>query len=1071
MSKARIEQYYTEVEEAIQLGGNQKESSIRRYFANLVEYYAHPKHLNLIDEKAYRNLQNKTKYPDGTLQYKNSEAGHWESKDVDDNLEQEIIKKFEIGYPQYNILFENSQTAILYQAPNRLSKGTRVQKANMKNWKELHDILTNFINYETEEIHNFREALEEFKKVVPSISKLLRFTIQISAGEKVIDDFDTATQLNLHSVGENQRFIDARKAFLDNCKLVIHQNISLQEVDEMIIQHILTENIFNIIFGQVQFHQENNISNELSQVIKAFFHSEIRQNTTDNLVKIYSAFEAEAAYMKIYQEKQKFLKIIYEEFYKAYNEKGADRLGIVYTPNEIVHFMLQSSQKILHEHFRKTFANEEVEILDPATGTGTFICDLIEMLPKKDLERKFENEIHCNEISILAYYIANLNIEYTYKEKMGTYKPFRNICFVDTLDILMHAGNRSYNVQQNLYGVSMENLERIKKQTRAKISIIIGNPPYNANQQNENENNKNRVYLRKIGDNKKDVIGVDKRIAETYIAESSAQKTKQYDMYKRFIRWSSDRINENGMISFVLNRSFIDKRQDDGFRKSIQKEFDFAYIIDLGGDLRTDGAEASDNVFGIQIGVAILFLVKKQAKKVTKERICRIFYHRVESFKSKKEKLQFLAMLDWEDIDFEEIAPDERGNWINLTDNDFESLLPLCSKQVKLGREQEAIFKLFSNGVSTNRDEWVYDFSKKNLTKKMKFFMKEYNSEVSRWAEFKKENKYEDIKEESNPVIDTFVHDRNLIKWSKMIKRDKLRKGKRGKFDKNDIIKALYRPFCSRFLYYGYIPIDLKGEFPKIFPNKTDDNKLIFFTNSTRGKFSNLASNCITDLNVYVNSPIVCLPFHRYENGKKIENITDWALEQFRNNYELETENDKLEKSIIQKMDIFHYIYAVLHYPAYRQKYEQNLKRDFPRIPFYDDFWKWASWGKALMNLHLEYETASSYQLVVNSEQVLEGKREKVILKADQEKGQIVLTDCCSLCNVPTEAWEYKLGSRSALEWILDQYKESKPTDATVAEQFDDYRFADYKDSVIELLKKVCTISIETMKILKAMKN
>jgi predicted helicase len=430
-----------------------------------------------------------------------------------------------------------------------------------------------------------------------------------------------------------------------------------------------------------------------------------------------------------------------------------------------------------------------------------------------------------------------------------------------------------------------------------------------------------------------------------------------------------------------------------------------------------------------------------------------IYYYRLPNCKSKQEKLQLLDFIKFKDLDFDRVFPDKDANWINQTDNDFDTLIPVCDKQTKLGKNQHAIFKLFSNGVSTNRDEWVYDFSKENLIEKMQFFFEEYNNEVDRWIKWKNDNNYQDIKDESNPVVDTFLHQRNLIKWSKMIKRDKLRKHKKGFFDTNDITNCLYRPFVKNYLYYGYVPIDIRGEFDNILSNK---NSFIVFNNGELQPFNNIIVNSIVDL--HFNGDSVCLPFYIYDKeNKQQENITDWALEQFRKHYQIE----------ITKRDIFNYVYAVLHDPKYREKYEQNLKREFPRIPFYDNFEQWVNFGKELIDLHLNYETVEKYPLQrIDTDKA---KIPKAKLKADKDKGVIFLDDNTRLENVPCEAWDYKLGNRSALEWVLDQYKEKTPKDATIAEKFNTYCFADYKEQVIDLLCRVCKVSVETVRIVQAL--
>ncbi|MBI5914208.1 MAG: N-6 DNA methylase, partial [Bacteroidetes bacterium] len=551
------------------------ETSIRTAFVHLINEYAQKRNLYLITELAVKGTLGKAVYPDGIL--KNAlrlDFGYWESKDESDDINEEISKKTKKGYPLTNILFEDSQTAVLYQ------NGQETMRVNMKNADALDRILNAFTGFVHPEILRFEEAVEKFKADIPDILRTLR--------EKV----DEASRIN-------PAFVAARDTFLELCRAEINPDITPEDVREMMNQHILTADIFNVIFDDPHFHHENNIGRELERLIGTFFTGSERRNILAGISHYYKTLNAAAANIADHHEKQKFLKAIYENFYKVYNPKAADRLGVVYTPGEIVHFMIQSTDYLLHKHFNRTLADANVDILDPATGTGTFICDLIEYLPKAALPQKYKTEIHANEIAILPYYIANLNIEYTYKQKMNEYVEFKNICFVDTLDNtagLVYAGK-----QGALFGFSSENSERIQRQNERKISVIIGNPPYNANQQNENENNKNREYAY-----------IDKRIKDTFIKYSTAQKTKVYDMYARFYRWAMDRLDNNGIIAFITNRSFIDSRTFDGFRKCVEEEFDYVYIVDTHSDVRANPkiAGTSHNVFGIQTGVAVMFLVK-----------------------------------------------------------------------------------------------------------------------------------------------------------------------------------------------------------------------------------------------------------------------------------------------------------------------------------------------------------------------------------------------------------------------------------------------------------------------------
>jgi len=989
-----IHLYQTEVEKLKDYGGTKKETAIRNAFYNLLNDYARQRGLMMVAEVSIKTPDGKIVTPDGTLKDSlRQNWGYWESKDEADDLDEEIRKKFAKGYPKDNILFEDSRVAVLIQ------NGEEALRCYMSDENALHLLLTEFFLFERPEVQNFRKAIELFKQDIPKVTDTIR---------KIIIETETS----------NIAFIRKSFDFLTLCRESINPNITREDIREMMIQHILTEDIFNTIFDETQFHRENNIARELEAVIATFFTGNLRRETLHGIKHYYDAINAAAAGIADHHEKQKFLKVVYETFYKSYNPKAADRLGVVYTPNEIVRFMIESTDYLLHKHFGKYLEDRNVEILDPATGTGTFICDLIDHIRKEKLEYKYHNEIHANEVAILPYYISNLNIEFTYAQKMNCYAEFENLCFVDTLDNM----GFSYKGKQHSFDFfSEENSKRIQKQNEKKIAVIIGNPPYNANQANENDNNKNREYPE-----------IDKRIKDTFIKYSTAQKTKVYDMYARFYRWAFDRLDDNGIIAFITNRSFIDSRTFDGFRKTILQEFDAAYIIDTLSDVRANPkiAGTTHNVFGIQTGVAITFLIKKQERENTK---CKIHYTVLNDFWRKEQKLQWLAENPLRKIPFEIIRPDKNNNWINLADNDFESLLPLYNPS-------QSLFKYDGLGISTNRDEWVYDFSKDVLQKKLAFFIDNYSKLLS-----DNNKKYPDI-----------------IKWSRDLK-NKFNNKKNIIFDDNNIIYLSYRPFTKKFFFANKILIDrLTENHISFFGERFNKSNLIINVNHTSSKdFNIIATNTLTDL--HYNGDTRSLPLYRYDkDGNRIDNITDWGLEQFVNHYN----DDK-----ITKQDIFHYVYAVLYNPAYRKKYELNLKREFPRIPFYDNFHQWVRWGEQLMNLHINYENAEQYPLQIKNNELPDGIIPKVKLKADKEAGIIVLNEQTELQGIPSVAWDYKLGNRSALEWILDQYQEKKPKDPTIAEKFNTYRFADYKEQVIGLLKRVCMVSVETMKIVAKMEN
>jgi very-short-patch-repair endonuclease/type I restriction-modification system DNA methylase subunit len=1272
MSKLLISQYHNEVSKIINYGGTKKETSIRVAFQNLLNSYCQTRDFLLIPELDYQTKSGKLVYPDGTIKDAlRLDWGYWESKDTDDNLDVEIEKKLAKGYPNDNILFEDSQTAVLIQ------NGQETMRVSIQDIDALDQIINAFINYTRPEVKDFREAIDSFNSDLPTILVTLRdlinqqFTLtpgpsptgegsESPTGEGSESPTGEGSESPTGEGGKKREFKEKFNNLLTLCQESINPHITREDVREMMIQHILTEDIFLHIFNESQFHKENNIARQLQEVIDTFFTGSVKRKTLSSIERYYGVIRRTAASIVNHHEKQKFLKAVYENFYQAYNPLAADRLGIVYTPNEIVKFMIESTDFLCHKNFNKLLADPDVEILDPATGTGTFITELIEYLPANKLKYKYQNEIHCNEVAILPYYIANLNIEYTYKQKMGDYEEFNNICFVDTLDHTSFQGK-----QMDLFAMSLENTERIKRQNDKKISVIIGNPPYNAKQENFNQNNANRSYQ-----------SIDNRIKSTYIKEGKAQnQIVLYDMYVRFIRWASDRLNNNGIIAFVTNNSFIDALTFDGFKKVLSEEFSHIYLIDLGGNVRQNPkiSGTKHNVFGIQAGVAISLLVKTHNNNGLP---CQVFYLRRPEFETAKEKLDFLAQNKLQNLDFTHIIPDKKYNWINQNNNDFDDLLPLIDKQVKSGNSEQAIFKLFSSGLKTQRDEWVYDFCQDNLIQKVQFLITIYQQTLNH-SDFP---------------------DRNKIKWDSELTRYAERKIVK-KFNNAQILLSLYRPFIKQYFYFDQHFNGRTYQWFNIY-NQDDDqgNLIIAFSGLAHSKpFSVLGLNTICDLGFIETCQ--CLPLYTYDdNGQRQENITDWGLEQFREYYSALTPGpsptgegssptgegssptgegssptgegshsptgegshsptgegshsptgegshsptgegshsptgeeredmrkdlseiaganrkippellkrvrelrkkqtptekilweclrgnrllgakfrrqhnigsyivdfychtaklvieidgkihdqplqkdkdqnrdewlknqgltilrinnesiinnleqtlnliisylpspvedklpspvgDKLPSSVgelpspvgegpgvreITKLDIFYYIYAVLHNPKYRQTYELNLKRDFPRIPFYDDFDQWVEWGKKLIYLHINYETITAYPLkridLDPPQPPLKRGELKPKLKADKIKGEIILDDVTTLTGIPDLAWKYKLGNRSALEWILDQYKEKKIKDLTIAEKFNYYRFADYKEKVIDLLMRVCTVSVETMTIINGM--
>jgi len=1031
MSQILINQYLADLDRLKKIGGTHRESVVREAFKDLLKGWGKQHDLQFIPEYKLDSATKDTRFVDGALLHElRVPFGYWEAKDSKDKLDDEIAFKFKRGYPQDNIIFEDSTQAVLIQHREE------VMRCDVSDVKQLEKLLKLFFSFERAEIADFRKAVEQFKTDLPAVLEALRAMIEAQHGS-------------------NAAFRKASVKFLEHAREAINPGLNAADVREMLIQHILTEEIFSKVFDDSDFHRKNNIANELYRLEETFFTGNLKKSTLKGLESYYAAIRAAAAQIGSHHEKQTFLKVIYENFYKVYNAKAADRLGVVYTPGEIVRFMIEGADWLCEKHFERNLIDKNVEILDPATGTGTFICELLEHFrgqPAK-LRHKYREELHANEVAILPYYVANLNIEATYAAIAGEYEEFKNLCFVDTLDnVGLHTS--AVGVTHDLFGsVSEENVARIKRQNTRRISVVIGNPPYNANQANENDNNKNRTYP-----------AIDERIKQTYIHESTAQKTKLYDMYARFFRWASDRLAADGVLAFITNRSFIDSRTFDGFRKTVAQEFSEAYLVDLGGDVRANPklSGTKHNVFGIQTGVAISFFVKRHGAVGKKG--ARVFYARRPEMETAEEKLAWLGSARASALDFEEVRPDAKGNWLNLTSNDFDDHIPIAAKSTKLRGASKTVFTMYSQGVKTNRDEWVWDFDRSCMLDRVAYLTGAYGAALRKLPSSL----------DADGVDDYVGTD---IKWTRKLKKLLVSRSELA-LDPARATRALYRPFVSQWLYFAPELNEDTYRLGGLFPQTQRNGAIVFTDTAPRSPFSVMACDGPFEHHLAASSDsFQCVGLHRFdEGGNQTDNITDWSLAQFKKHYQ--SSGGKKGKPITKEA-IFHYVYAVLHDPLYREKYAQNLKREFPRIPLYGDseasFWQWATWGERLMALHIGYESVEPFALkrsdVPDEKARTAGQSPKPALKADKDAGKITLDSETTLTGVPNDAWRYQLGNRCAIEWVLDQYKEKKPKDPTIRAKFDTYRFADHKDKVIDLLARVTTVSVETMRIVDTMRD
>ncbi|HEY7346941.1 MAG TPA: type ISP restriction/modification enzyme [Ktedonobacterales bacterium] len=956
------------------------------------------------------------KRPDATLRDGFFDRGYWEAKDTRDDLNTEIRKKLNNdGYPSFNIIFEDTRQIVLYQ------NGQEKDRCQMRDRSRLAQVLELFFTYSEPPIEEFHLAVREFKERIPDLAQRLLERIR-------------------EERAANRAFVAAFEQFHALCQQAINPQISLAAIEEMLVQHLLTERLFRTVFDNPDFITHNVIAIEIEKVITALTSRSFNRNVfLKGLDKFYTAIETAARDITDWSEKQAFMNIVYERFFQGFAVKQADTYGIVYTPQQIVDFMVASVDDVLRREFGKDLSAEGVQILDPATGTGSYIVNILRRVSGAALERKYRRELFANEIMLLPYYIASLNIERAYYDRTGHYLPFEGICFADTLDL---AAERH---QLSLF--SEANTDRIERESQAEITVIIGNPPYNVGQVNENDNNKNRQYKQ-----------VDGRVRDTYAAASKAtNKNALSDVYVKFFRWATDRLGDrDGIVCFVSNNSFLSGIAFDGFRKHLLQEFTQIYHFDFKGNARTSGERRraeGGNIFDdkIRVGVGITILVRsrQQSKK-------KVWYHSVGDFWPAARKREYLhSFRNLSEVSWQPLIIDAQHNWL-VTDlaPEFTDFLPIGSQEAKSERalDVEAIFKNYGRGVATSRDDWAYDYNRDALIKKIKRMIETYNTELDRWK--RRENK-------ALSVDDFVTYDDTRIKWSRDLKLD-IQRGHYAAFADTKIRLALYRPFCKQWLFFDRILNEEVYQLPQFFPtpaSEAENNVICVSGIGSNKPFQALMTNIIPCLDLLEKTQ--CFPYYTYaeDGSSRRENITDWALKQFQAQYGNE----------VGKRDIFHYVYALLHHPQYRQRYAENLKRELPRIPLLPEraaFDALVQTGAALAHLSLHYEQAEPSPLPLKE---TPGERftytvKKMRLAPDRQS--VIVNDAITLAGIPPACFDYRLGNRSALEWVIDQYQVS--TDPRSGITSDPNR-ADEPDYIVNLLRRVVTVSLATVKIVAAL--
>jgi predicted helicase len=949
--------------------------------------------------------------PDGVMRDTfNLRRGYWEAKGPKSDLEKEIVKKIGNNYPLVNTIFENTKRAVLYQNKKRQ------YEYDLHNPTHVSDLLRQFFTYTEPDIANFEAAVQEFKQRIPELAQGLLETIEQE-----------------HKL--NRKFITAFDTFANLCRTSLDPKIGKEAVNEMLVQHLLTKRLFRTIFGNSDFTNRNIIATEIEKVIQALTSRVFNADDfLKNLDRFYVAIEAAAKGLESWSERQHFLNTVYERFFQGFSVKQADTHGIVYTPQEIVDFMCASVDEVLQREFGTSISEPGVQILDPATGTGNFIVNLMRRIPRSKLKYKYQHDLFCNEIMLLPYYIASLNIEHEYYERMKEYESFEGICFADTLAL-------AERLQLSLF--VEENTERVQREKDAQIMVVIGNPPYNAWQKNENDNNDNRSYSI-----------IDERIRKTYVKDSAATlRNSLYDPYVRFFRWATDRLNgRDGIVCYISNNSFIDQYASDGMRSHLLQDFTQIYHLDLHGNVRRNPklSGTTHNVFGIQVGVGITIAVRSSNNHVRK-----VYYYRLAEDLRKEQKLAFIAEKESiSKIDWQELEPDGRHTWITAgMKSEFPSFLPMGTKVAKASKsvDMPVIFRMYSGGVKTNRDTWAYDFHLGALEEKMKVLIDAYNNDVSRWQR----------REDCAAAINDFItYDDTKIKWSDYLK-NQVKNGRYVSFSQSNCRRSFYRPFTRKYLYFDVVLNDARCLQHFFFPTASSEleNVLIVVSDvGYRAAFSVLAVNAMPELHLSATTDAFqCFPYYIYsaDGSNRRENITDWALQQFQDKYCPQ----------VTKWDIFYYIYGMLHHPQYRERYKENLKRDLPHIPLLltrEAFDICVRVGKQLMDIHLNYEQLKEYPLkwIENEDIPFSWHVKKMRLTPDRTA--VIVNESLTLSGIPQECFQYRLGNRSALEWVIDQYQVSKDKRSGI--ESDPNRLDD-EEYIVRLIGKVVTVSVETVKL------
>ncbi|MEI0493884.1 type ISP restriction/modification enzyme [Brachyspira intermedia] len=828
--------------------------------------------------------------------------------------------------------------------------------------------------------------------------------------------------------------------FLNSLKININPTIDTDSAVEMLAQHMITLPVFEALFENYSFEKNNPVSKSMNNMIKLLEEQAFNKELKD-LEKFYSSIKMRVKGIDNAEGKQKIILELYDKFFKAAFPKMVEKLGIVYTPLECVDFIIKSVNFILKEEFQSSISDEGVHIIDPFVGTGTFMTRLISNIDKNKLTYKYRNELYANEIILLAYYIASVNIENIYHDIVGgEYEHFEGICLTDTFQLSENTDIK-YNKQNPFF---KENNERLNKQIKAPIKVIIANPPYSKGQKSENDNAKNNSYPK-----------LEERLRQTYVVNSSSSSNNRtYDSYIKAFRWASDRLEDrDGLIAFISNGSWLDGKSTDGFRKCLEEEFKKIYIVNLRGDSSGSGEirkKEAGNVFGsgTKTPISIIFLIKNKKENKKAE----IYYYDIGDYLSCEAKLNKLSEFESiENIKFKKIIPNKYGDYINKRGEDFKKFIPIDVTN-EYDVNSKTFFIVRCQGITTNRDSYVYNFSKKQLLDNINITIDYYNN-LLKTCQDKNNYKFEDS--ETN------------IKWTVRLKNN-FKKNISIKTNIKNIITVLYRPFCKQNLYFSKDLIARPSLTEIFFPNTNCYNIIILCSgNGGKKKFSSFISNIMVDLNC-LDAGTKVFPLYYYTHNKN--NFLDDGVERHSaiSKYIIDTASKKYNTKVSDE-DIFYYVYGILHSPIYRQKYSNDLKKMLPHIPLLekDLFFHFSNAGRKLAELHLNYENQKKLkEVLVSGEKSNNFKVSKMSFTDKNIKDRIFFNNDIVISNIPEKAYQYIINGKSAIEWIMERYQYKQDTDTLI---INDPNKLDEGNSryILDLLLSVITVSVKTVDIIE----